>query len=167
MFDTLSLDAPNVGEREKSRVLAAIDAGHISTYGPLVAQLESNFAHYLNTGHPIAVQTGTAAIHLALLAAGIGPGDEVLVPALTFVATVNPVLYVGATPIFVDIDPETWTIDYHQAATKITAKTKALIPVHLYGVVADMTHLKQLAQTHSLVLIEDATESLGARWQDR
>src|SRR5262249_33233324 len=111
-----------------------------------------------------ALQSGTAAIYMALVAAGIGPGDEVIVPALTFTATVNPVLYAGATPVIVDVEPRTWNIDPVQIKKAITKKTKAIIPVHLYGNPCAMDQIMDLAKVQDIHVIEDATESLGATY---
>ena len=113
----------------------------------------------------VSVQSGTAALHMALYQLGIGPGDEVIVPALTFVATVNPVIYVGAKPVFVDVDIKTWNISPAEIEKHITPKTKAIIPVHFYGNPCDMQAIMDLAKKYNLYLIEDATESLGAQYK--
>src|SRR3989338_501899 len=102
------LDAPNIGALEKEYLAKAIDSGFVSSIGPLVTQFEETFACFVGAGHAVSTQSGTAALHMALQELGIGPGDEVIVPALTFAATVNPVLYVGARPVIVDVDPKTW-----------------------------------------------------------
>ena len=115
----------------------------------------------------VAVQSGTAAIHIALYKLGIGPGDEVIVPALTFVATINPVVYVGAKPVFVDVDLETWNIDPEKIEEVITERTKAIIPVHLYGNPCNMDEIMSIARKYNLYVIEDATESLGAKYKGR
>ncbi len=163
----LLLDAPNLGEREKAKLAECIDSTYVSTAGPFVPAFEAAFARYLATQSAVALQSGTAALHLALVALGIGPGDEVIVPALTFVASVNPVLYSGATPVLVDVDPMTWTLDIEQTAAAITARTKAIIPVHLYGNPCAMDGLCQLAEDYGIAMIEDATESLGALWREQ
>ncbi len=161
----LYLDAPVVGQTEKEYLCQAIDSGFVSTIGPFVPEFEEKFAKYLGLPKVVSVQSGTAALHLALLELGIGPGDEVIVPALTFIATINPILYIGATPVIVDVDLDTWNISVASIQKAITPKTKALMPVHLYGTPCDMDEILQLASQHHLVVIEDATESLGARYK--
>ncbi|WP_141674267.1 aminotransferase class I/II-fold pyridoxal phosphate-dependent enzyme, partial [Dissulfuribacter thermophilus] len=129
----MELDAPYIGIDEEKAVVEALRSGFVSSVGPLVPEFEAAMAARLNAKRAVAVQSGTAALHLALHALGIGPGDEVIVPSLTFIATVNAVLYVGARPIIVDVDPITWCIDPIEVESAITSKTKAIIPVHLYG----------------------------------
>lgn len=160
----LLLDAPNVGALEKDYLCRAVDSGYVSTIGPFVNEFETGFATYIKSPLAVSTQSGTAALHIALHELGIGPGDEVIVPVLTFIATVNPVIYVGATPIFVDIDPATWTIDPAQLLSKISSRTKAIIPVHLFGAVCDMAPIMAIAKEYGLFVIEDATESLGSTY---
>ncbi|MCL6589527.1 MAG: aminotransferase class I/II-fold pyridoxal phosphate-dependent enzyme [Firmicutes bacterium] len=167
MSDTIQLDSPNLGELEKKYLLAAIDSGYVSTAGPYVPEFEKRLAAYLGVSYCVSVQSGTAAIHMALYELGIGPGAEVIVPAITFVATVNPVIYVGATPVFVDINPHTWTIDPGEIEKAVTPRTKAVIPVHLYGFPCAMDAIMELADRYGLYVIEDATESLGATYKGR
>jgi perosamine synthetase len=167
MYKNIFLDAPNIGEDEKRYVNEALDTGFVSTVGPFVPRFEKKFADYTGTKKAVSTQSGTAALHMALYELGIGKGDEVIVPALTFVATVNPVLYVGATPVFVDVDMDTWNIDPHQIEENINEKTKAIIPVHLYGNPCDMNSILEIARKHGLYVIEDATESLGALYNDK
>jgi perosamine synthetase len=130
--------------------------------GPMVAQFESELAERIGVEHVVACSSGTTALHLALVGLGIGPGDEVLVPDLTFVATANAVRYTGAAPVLVDVLPTTWCIDPIDAARKVTPRTKAIIPVHLYGVIADMRALADLR----LIVVEDAAEAFGAAYHD-
>ncbi len=163
----IQLDAPNLGSLEKEYLLKAVDSGFVSTAGPYVPEFEAKFAAYLKTGSCVAVQSGTAAIHMALYELGIKEGDEVIVPALTFVATVNPVVYVGATPVFVDIDPDTWDIDPEEVEKAITSKTRVIIVVHLYGNPCNMDAIMQIADKYGLFVIEDATESLGAAYNGK
>ena len=144
-----------------------IDKGYVSSVGPFVSEFEIKFAKYLDVKKAISTQSGTAAIHIALHELGIKRGDEVLVPALTFVATVNPVTYVGAKPAFVDVDPGTWNIDPGEIEKSINKKTKAIIPVHLYGNPCNMDEILRIAKKHNLYVIEDATESLGAKYRRR
>jgi len=161
------LDAPNLGTLEKEYILRAIDSTYVSTVGPFVPEFEEKFATYVGSGRAVSVQSGTAALHLALYELGIGKGDEVIVPPLTFIATINPVLYVGATPVIVDMNPETWNIEPDEIEKAITPKTKAIIPVHLYGNPCNIDAIMKIAKEHSLYVIEDATESLGATYKDR
>lgn len=163
MFKKIELDAPCVGTVEKEYLCKAIDSGFISTFGPYVPEFETKIAEYVGMKSAVAVQSGTAAIYMALYQLGIGPGDEVIVPALTFTATVNPVLYVGATPVIVDVDEKTWNINPRKIREAVTRKTKAIIPVHLYGNPSDMVEIMKIAEQHNLYVIEDATESLGAK----
>jgi perosamine synthetase len=167
MCNKIFLDAPNIGEDEKRYVNEALDTGYVSTAGPFVPQFEDAFAAYIGTEKAVSTQSGTAALHMALHELGIGEGDEVIVPALTFVATVNPIVYMGAKPVFVDVDIDTWNIDPRKIEEAITEKTKAIIPVHLYGNPCDMDSIMQIAQKHGLYVIEDATESLGARYRGK
>ncbi|MDD4183627.1 MAG: aminotransferase class V-fold PLP-dependent enzyme, partial [Candidatus Omnitrophica bacterium] len=161
------LDAPNAGRIEKKYLTKAIDSGYISTFGPFVGQFEKKFAKFLGAKKAVALQSGTAALHMSLLEAGIGDGDEVIVPCLTFVATVNPVLYVGAKPVLADVSPDTWNIQPEEIESHITTKTKAIIPVHLFGTCCDMGRIMEIAQKYNLVVIEDSTESLGVSFKGK
>ncbi len=161
------LDAPNLGEDEKKYLLRAISEGYVSTKGPFVQEFEEKFARYLGVKKAIAVQSGTAALHIALYQLGIGRDDEVIIPSLTFVATVNSVLYVGAKPVIVDVDSETWNIDPEKIEKAITRKTKAIIPVHLYGNPCDMDSIMKIAKKYNLYVVEDATESFGATYKGK
>jgi dTDP-4-amino-4,6-dideoxygalactose transaminase len=135
--------------------------------GSEVAAFEEEFAAYSGARHGIAVNSGTSALHLALLAAGIGPGDEVITVPFTFVATVAAIVYTGARPVFVDIDPRSYTIDVAQIERAITSRTKAILPVHLYGQPADLDPILEIARRHHLVLIEDAAQAHGAEYKGR
>ena len=161
----LLLDAPHLGEREKKKLTECIDSTYVSTAGPFVPEFEERFAGYLGSPFAVAVQSGTAALHVALVELGVGPGDEVIVPALSFVASVNPILYAGGTPVLVDVDPVTWTLDLQKVREALTPRTKAIIPVHLEGNPCDMDALAELCAGRNIVLIEDATESLGGTWR--
>ena len=167
MSRTILLDAPNVGVLEKKYLSAAIDSTYISTIGPLVPKFEEKFARFLGAKGAVSTQSGTAAIHVALHELGIASGDEVIVPALTFAASVNPVIYVGVKPVFVDVDPKTWNMDPLAVEKKITKRTKAILAVHLYGNPCDMGKIMAIARRHKLFVIEDATESLGAAYRGR
>lgn len=137
------------------------------TLGDEVAALEKEFAAYCHANFGIAVNTGTSALHLALLAAGIGSGDEVITVPFTFVATVAAIDYTGATPVFVDIDPVSYTIDVTQIEQAITSRTKAILPVHLYGQSADMDPILEIAHRYGLIVIEDAAQAHGAEYKGR
>jgi len=158
------LDDPNIGNIEKEYMVRALESGFVSTVGPFVPEFEEGFAKYIQSAEAVSTQSGTAALHMALHELGIGEGDEVIVPVLTFAATVNPVLYVGATPVFADVDGETWNVDPSEIKKNITKATKAIIPVHLYGNPCDMEAIMRIAKRHRLYVIEDATESLGATY---
>lgn len=135
--------------------------------GKEVAAFEEQFASYAATKYAIGVNSGTSALHLALLAAGVGPGDEVITTPHTFVATVAAIGYTGATPVFVDIDAESFTIDPAGIESKITPKTKVILPVHLYGQPADMDPILEVARKHKLIVIEDAAQAHGAEYKGR
>jgi len=132
---------PSLGDEELDNVVRAVQSGWISSKGRFIPEFEAAFAHYIGVAHGVACSNGTTALHLALTALGIHAGDEVLVPTLTFVATANVVLFTGATPVFVDADPTNWCIDPQQLEDVITPRTKAIIPVHLYGNPCDMRAL--------------------------
>lgn len=157
------LSEPILGERELQYVTECVRTNTISSMGRFINLFEREFANILGVNHAIATCNGTAAIQVALAALGIKPGDEVIVPTLTFVATVNPVLYLGAVPVFVDSEPETWNMDPDKIEEKITHKTRAIIPVHLYGHPARMDKIVEIARKHDLKIIEDATEALGSK----
>jgi len=163
----MHLDAPNIGKLEKEFLNNAVDSGYVSTVGPYVSEFEEKFLKYLRVKKAVSVQNGTVALHISLYELGIKAGDEVIVPALTFVASVNPIMYVGATPVFVDIDPRTWNIDAGQIEKAITKDTKAIMPVHFYGNPCNMDEIMRIAEEYDLRVIEDATESLGARYKGR
>ncbi len=135
--------------------------------GPYVEEFEQAFAEWLGAEHVVALNSGTSALHLAMIAAGIGPGDEVLVPANTFIATAWGVVYVGATPVFCDVDEVTANIDVADAERRMNARVKAIIPVHLFGQSADLGGVGAFATAHGLTLIEDAAQAHGARYDGR
>ena len=137
------------------------------TLGSEVAAFEEEFAAYCQAKNGIGVNNGTSALHLALLAANIGPGDEVITVPFTFVATVSAIHYSGATPVFVDIDPKTFTMDVTAIEAAITARTKAILPVHLYGQPADMDPIMEIAKRRGLIVIEDAAQAHGAEYRGR
>ena len=165
MSSKIYLDAPSVGQSEKKYINNAIDNGYVSTMGPFVPEFENRLAEYLGVKSAVSTQSGTAAIHMALYELGIGKGDEVIVPALTFVATINPIVYVGAKPVFVDVDISTWNICPDAIKNSITENTKAILPVHLYGNPCAMDEIMEIANKFNLYIIEDATESLGSKYK--
>lgn len=158
---------PSLTEREIETALECLRSGWISSKGKFVEQFERDFATFCQTKYGLATSNGTTALHLALIGLGIGPGDEVIVPTLTFIATANAVHYTGATAVLVDVEPTTWCIDPAQVAAAITPRTKAIIPVHLYGHPANMTALCEIAARHGLAIVEDAAEAHGARADGR
>ena len=135
--------------------------------GPAVVGFERDFASYVGASEGVGVNSGTSALHLALLAAGVGPGDEVITVPYTFVATVSAIEYAGATPVFVDVEPEYWTMDPAKLEAAITPRTKAIVPVHLYGQAADMDPILAIAARHGLTVVEDACQAHGAEYKGR
>ena len=158
---------PVLGEEELANVVEAVRSGWISSLGAFIPEFERTFAAFCGAAHGIAVANGTMALHLALVAAGVRSGDEVLVPSLTFVATPNAVTYCGARPVFVDSSPETWQLDARALEAKLTPRTKAIMPVHLYGHPCDMDPILELAERHGLAVVEDAAEAHGAEYRGR
>ena len=156
----------SLGEEEVQAVSEVIRSGWL-TMGPRTFQFEREFAEYVGASHAIAVSTGTAALHLALEAAGIRSGDEVLLPTTTFTATAEAVIYLGARPVLVDIDPVTMNLDPEDAVRRITAKTKALIPVHLGGQPCNLDEIQQLARANDLGVIEDAAHALPSDYRGK
>ncbi|MDT5156222.1 MAG: perosamine synthetase [Acidobacteriota bacterium] len=159
--------APVLAGREKEYVADCMESGWISSGGKYVELFEEGFAKFCGVRHAIACCNGTVALHLSLLALGVGAGDEVIVPTLTFVATANAVNYCGARPVFVDSEPETWNLDPEQVEAKITPRTKGIIAVHLYGHTAEMDVLRRVARRHGLFILEDAAEAHGALYKGR
>jgi len=159
--------APALVGNENRYVNDCLETNWISSNGSYISRFEEAFANYIGVNHAISCCNGTAAIHLALLALGIGPGDEVIVPTLTFVATANAVRYTGADVVLVDCEPESWNIDTNKLEVMITRKTKAIIPVPLYGHPCDMDPIIALSRKHGLYVIEDAAEAIGGRYKGR
>lgn len=157
----ISAASPQIGEDEIAAVTRVMQSGMIAQ-GPEVAAFEAEFSETVSGAESIAVNSGTSALHLGLLASGIGPGDEVIVPSFTFAATANSVAITGATPVFADIDPSTYCLDPEAAAAAITPRTRAIMPVHLYGHPADMPAFTGLAEKHGLLLFEDAAQAHAA-----
>ncbi len=154
--------APIIGEREIAYVTDAVRSGWVSSIGPYIDRFEEAFARYIGAGHAIAVSNGTVALHLALHAMGVGPGDEVIVPDLTFAATAHTILQTGATPVFADVQPETWCLDLAAVERATTARTRAIVPVHLFGYPADVPALAAFARPRGIRVLEDAAEAHGA-----
>lgn len=160
----IPVSAPVLNGNERKYVLDCLDTTWISSNGKYIEQFEKAFANFCQTKHALSCCNGTVALHLALMALGLAPGDEVLVPTLTFVATANAVTYCGAHPVFLDSDPDTWNLDVSTIANKITPRTKGIVAVHLYGNPVDMDALMSLAKQHRLWIVEDAAEAHGAEY---
>jgi perosamine synthetase len=158
---------PLLDGNEAEYLLECVRTGWISSQGSFVQAFERAVAEFHDAPFALSVSNGTTALHLALVSLGVGPGDEVIVPDFTFAATASAVVHAGATPVFVDVDPDTWTLDVGAAARAVTEKTRAIIPVHLYGHPADMDALVALTRERSLVLVEDVAEAFGARAHGR
>jgi perosamine synthetase len=156
--------SPLLSGNELAYVTDAVSTGWISSSGNYVTEFEKAFAAYCGVKHGIAVCNGTVALHLALVALGIGPGDEVIIPDFTMIASAFAVCYTGAKPVFVDADAQTWNIDLARVEGKITPATKVIMPVHIFGNPCDMTALRQIAEKHSLAILEDAAEAHGAEF---
>jgi len=162
----LVFGAPDIGEAEIEEVVATLRSGWIGT-GPRVARFQDQFAAYQGAPAAVAVSSCTAAIELSLRAAGVGPGDEVITTALTFCATVNAILHVGATPVLADVDPDTMNLCPASVAERIGPRTRALVPVHFAGRPCDMEALLTLRERHGLVVVEDCAHAIEARWRGR
>ncbi len=154
---------PDLSGNERAYVLQCLDSTWISSKGKFITGFERAFADVVGVSHAVSVCNGTVALHLALQALGIGPGDEVLVPTLTYIASVNAIHHVGACPVFVDARPDTWQIDVADARRKLTPRTRAVMAVHLYGGACDMAALGALCDRHRLALVEDCAEGIGSR----
>ena len=169
----LFLSPPEVGDTERSLLLEAFDSNWIAPLGPMVDAFEREFAEYVGVPHAAALSSGTAALHLALVMLGVGPGDDVLVPTLTFVATANAVSYVGARPVFVDSDEATWNMDPALVAEELDERARggrlpaAVLGVDLYGQCVDWTPVREACDRHGVPVIEDAAEALGATYAGR
>lgn len=160
----IRISQPLITDREREAVLAVLDSGHLAQ-GEKVAELEAAWARLCGVRHAVAVSSGTAALHLALLAHGVEPGHEVITTPFSFVATANAILLAGAIPVFVDIEPDTFNIDATRIEAAITPKTRAILPVHLYGQPCDMGALTRIAGAHNLALIEDCAQAVGAEYE--
>jgi len=163
----IPVNEPIISQEAKKNVNIAIKTGWISSAGPFIYEFEKKFAHYLGSKYAITTSSGTGALHVALLSSGIGPGDEVIVPAFTMGATWLAVLHTGAKPIFVDCVLDTYNIDVKKIKKAITRKTKAIMPVHIYGQACEMDTIMRLARKYKLLVIEDAAEALGGEYNGK
>ena len=164
MFN-IPITKPDLGEEEKRLIAHVIDSGWVSQ-GPKVAEFEEIFARYVGARYAVATTSCTTALHAALSVSGIGPGDEVIVPSLSFIATANSVIYCSATPVFIDVDPETCNIDVQKIEEAVTGKTKAIMPVHQMGLPADLDPIKKIAEKNKLLIIEDAACAIGSAYKN-
>lgn len=162
----ITIAKPQIGEEEKRAVLEVLDSGIIAQ-GPRVKAFEEAFAAMCGVKHAVATTSGTTALHVALLATGIGPGDEVITSPFTFIASANSVLFTGGRPVFVDIDPATYNLNPALIEAAITERTKAILPVHLFGLSCDMDPIMDIAEKYGLVVIEDACQSHGALYKGK
>jgi len=156
---------PNITLKDAAAVVETVRSTWISGVAPIVRDFEDRFSHYCDCKYGVATNSGTTALHLALKSLGIGEGDEVIVPDFTMIACSNAIRYCNAKPVLVDVDPETWCINPELITDKITDKTKAIMPVHIYGNVCDMDSIMKIAKHHDLLVIEDAAEAHGATHQ--
>ncbi len=162
--ETISMSAADLEECDIQAVVEVLRSGRLAL-GPKGDELERSIAAYVGVEHAVAVSSGTAALHLIMRALGIGPGDEVLVPSFTFIASVNAILYVGSVPVFVDIEPDTYTIDPVDAERKVTSRTRAIMAVDVFGHPAEWDELSALANRYGLSIIDDSCEALGAEYK--
>jgi perosamine synthetase len=165
MTERIPIAGPWITQKEIDYVADAAAHAWYANAGVYNARFEKAFAAYLGRKHAISLPSCTAAIHLALLAAGVGPGDEVIVPDITWIASAAPITYVGAAPVFADVDPRTWCLSVEGFRSRITSRTRAVIPVDLYGGMPDMDGILELAHRHGIAVIEDAAEAVGAEYR--
>jgi perosamine synthetase len=166
----IPINFPKISEEEVQAVLKVLRSGMLTSglgAGPMVTQLEQNFAKFCDVGHAVAVNTGTAALHSAVMACGVKHGDEVILPSFTFVATAEAIVLAGGRPVFADINAETYNLSPIAVEKAITKKTKAILPVDLYGFSADMRPMREIAGKHALALIEDAAQAHGATYSGK
>lgn len=166
-MDRISIAMPVFNGNEKKYLNECIDTGWVSANGRFIEEFQKQFAAFCGTKYALACCNGTVTLHLALLALGVQAGDEVIMPTLTYIATANAVRYCGATPVFVDSEADTWNIDPAALERAITHRTKAIIPVHLYGLPANMDAILAVADAHGIPIVEDAAEAHGATWNGR
>lgn len=163
----ISVCEPLLGGRESEYVQECLNENWISSRGKYIQKFEEGFARYCGCSEGITTTSGTSALHLALAALGIGQGDEVIVPAFTMAACVLAVIYTGATPVLIDSEPETWNMDVNQLESRITQRTRAIMPVHIYGHPCDMSPILSVASKHGLWVVEDAAEAHGAEYNGK
>jgi perosamine synthetase len=163
----IPVSMPDLSGNEQAYAAEAVASSWISSTGPFLDRFEREFAEACGTSHAIATSNGTTALHLALETLGVGAGDEVIVPSMTYIATANAVTYCGGTPVFIDIDPDTWCLSPRLIEAAITRRTKGIIPVHLLGHPADMDPINEVARTHGLWVVEDAAEATFASYKGR
>jgi perosamine synthetase len=156
---------PDIGAREKSYTFDAVSTGWNSEHSKYLNNFEEQFAKYVGAKFAIATSSCTGALHLSLLSLGIGPGDEVIVPDITWVATASAVMYVGATPVFADVSKDTWLMTDRDIEPLITRRTRAIIPVHLYGQPADLDPIMAIAEKYNLMILEDGAQAHGAEYK--
>lgn len=162
----INIATPQIGKEEIKAVTEVMKSGMLAQ-GPKVKEFEEKFAKFIGTKYAVATSSGTTALEVALRSYGIGSGDEVITTPFTFIASANSILYTGAKPVFVDIEAETFNLDPEKIEKAITAKTKAIMPVHLYGNACNMTKIMAIAKKHKLAVIEDACQSHGAEWKNK
>jgi dTDP-4-amino-4,6-dideoxygalactose transaminase len=166
----IPINLPKIGEEEIEAVVKVMRSGYLTSglgAGPMVTQFEKNFAKFAGAKHAVAVNTGTAALHSAVVAAGVKLGDEVILPSFTFVATAEAVAMAGGKPVFADIDPETYNVAPSEIERAVTKKTKAIVPVDLYGLSADMKPIREIAAKHGLTIVEDAAQAHGLTYDGK
>lgn len=166
-MNRISIAMPVFNGNEKKYLNECIDTGWVSANGRFIDEFERKFAEFCGTKYALACSNGTVTLHLALLALGVGPGDEVIMPSFTYIATANAVKYCGAIPVFVDNEPDTWNVDSTKIEEAISSKTKAIIPVHIYGLPANMSEIMKISQKYGIPVIEDAAEAHGAMWEGK
>ncbi len=164
---TIPVCRPTLLGNEKKYVLKCLETNWISSRGRFVEEFEDGFARYCGVNHGVTTNSGTTALHLALASLGIGEGDEVIIPSFTMISTANAINYLGARPVLVDVEPETWNLDPELIEAKITARTRAIVPIHTYGHPAEMDRIKAVARKNNLFIVEDAAEAIGAEYKGR
>jgi len=162
----IPISKPSIGQEEKDAVMSVLESGMLAQ-GKQTGQFEQRFAELCGVRQAIATSSGTTALHIALLAHDIGPGDEVITTPFTFIASVNSILYAGARPVFIDIDEATFNMNPELLEQAVTSRTKAILPVHLYGQVCEMDSLQQIADKYDLTIIEDACQAVGATYKNK
>ena len=167
MKPRIPISVPDLSGRENEYLQECIRSGWVSSIGPFVKRFEEEFAAFCARPFGVSVNSGTAAIHLALRVLGVGPGDEVIVPALTFASAANCIIYQGATPVFVDCQPDNWNLDPEQLESLIGSRTAAIMPVHLYGLPCEMDQVLEVAEASKTPVVEDCAEAHGAVFDSR